>query len=60
METVQNSTVQYELFDLEEDARESSNLINDYPDITSQLIEQIEQWKESVRQSIKKVGCNIL
>ena len=60
METVRNNTVQYELFDLEKDARESSNLINDYPDITSQLIEQIEQWKESVRQSIKKIGCNIL
>jgi len=57
METVQGNTTHYQLFDLEDDAIESKNLIDDYPDITSQLIKQIEQWKKSVTQSVKTVGC---
>ena len=45
------------LFDLEKDEGETVNLKEAYPSITAQLQEQVEQWKESVRQSIRKVGC---
>jgi len=46
-----------ELFDLEKDASESVDIRHTYPDIASQLLKQFEQWKESVKQSIKAVDC---
>ena len=46
-----------ELFDLEKDMRERRNLKGTHPDIVNRLLKQIEMWKESVKQSIKAVGC---
>ena len=47
----------HELYDLVEDLGETKDIAQDYPDITTQLLAQAEQWRSSVINSVHKLGC---
>ena len=58
MATYQNGTVlRYELYDLLNDLGETTDLKDKFPTISNELLNQIEEWKKSVMESVDKVGC---
>ncbi|XP_065903953.1 N-acetylgalactosamine-6-sulfatase-like [Dysidea avara] len=58
MATYQNGTVhRYELYDLLNDLGETTDLKDKLPSIGNELLNQIEEWRKSVMESVDKVGC---
>ena len=47
----------YQLYDLVKDIKESNDLKDQYPDLSRQLLRELEEWRLSVINSAKKVGC---
>ena len=58
MVTYHNNTIQnYELYDLENDSSETTNLKDIQPNITTKLLDGIKEWRSSVMKSTRDVGC---
>ena len=49
--------IEYQLYDLVKDIKESKDLKDQYPDLSRQLLHELEEWRLSVIDSTKKVGC---
>ena len=47
----------HELYDLINDLGETKDLSKQYPDISNKLLIEIEEWRQSVIESVQKVGC---
>ena len=47
----------YELYDLINDLGETKDLSKQYPDISNNLLIEIEKWRQSVMESVEKVDC---
>ena len=48
----------YELYDLINDLGETQDLSKQYPSIGNKLLIEIEKWRQSVIESVQKVGCS--
>ena len=51
------SVTHYELYDLINDLGETRDLSKQYPSIGNKLLIEIEKWRQSVMESVQKVGC---
>ena len=49
--------VHYELYDLLNDLGEITDLKDKFPTISNALLNQIEEWRKSVMESVNKVSC---
>ena len=49
--------VHYELYDLLNDLGETTDLKDKFPTISNELLNQTEEWRKSVMESVDKVGC---
>ena len=47
----------HELYDLTNDLGETRDLSKQYPSISNKLLIEIEKWRQSVMESVQKVGC---
>ena len=47
----------HELYDLTNDLGETQDLSKQYPSISNKLLIEIEKWRQSVMESVQKVGC---
>ena len=47
----------YELYDLINDLGETKDLSKQYPNISNNLLIEIEKWRQSMIESVKKVDC---
>ena len=47
----------YELYDLISDLGEKNDLSKQHPSISNKLLMGIEEWRQSVMESVQKVGC---
>ena len=47
----------YQLYDLVKDTGETVNVAQEHSNITDNLLSQVEKWRVSVMNSVKKVGC---
>ena len=56
--TYENGKVMhYELYDLISDLGEKKDLSKQYPTLRNKLLIEIEEWRQSVMESVEKVGC---
>ena len=56
--TYENGKVlRYYLYDLVEDREETKDLKDELSSIGNDLLDQIEEWRKSVMESVNKVGC---
>ena len=49
--------VNHQLFDLINDPGETKDVLKSNPDIGSEMLNQVEQWRKSIITSVNKVGC---
>ena len=49
--------VNHQLFDLINDPGETKDVSKNNPDISSEMLNQVKQWRKSIITSVNKVGC---